>query len=111
MEKFKFLMVADAFISELRKDAPEMPVQMLQVFLEAARTDGLRPSDVQLRLGQTRSSASRNLSALATGISAARDGYRWLETRHDPTDARVVLYYLSPKGKEVLARLAAAVPN
>lgn len=110
MEKFKFLSTVGAIISELRKDAPEMPVQMLQVFLEVARGDGVSPSDIQVRLGQTRSSSSRNLLVLAEGTTSDRPGYKWIEWRLDPTDSRVKLYYLTAEGQAVIARLAATVP-
>lgn len=108
MEKFKFLSSTISFITELRKEAPEMPVQMLQVFLEICRNEGQSGIDIQNKLGITRSSTSRLLATLAEGMDSTRPGFKWLEWRLDPTDARAKLYYPTTKGKEILGRIAEA---
>lgn len=106
-----FLSKISRLVSAIRKDASELPMQILDVFLCVAADEGIGAAEVMQRLGMARSSTSRNLNQLADGVGAngSNNPLNWLEWRLSKQDARSKIYFLTPKGREVLSSWAASL--
>lgn len=108
MEKLNTLACISRVLEEVRKDSPEMATQTLQVFLAVAADPGISALEIRQRLGILRSSASRNLAALTAVAETGKPGLDWLYKEPCPTDARILQYYLTPKGEDVIRRICKA---
>ena len=110
MSRSVFISHMSRKVAAIREDAPELPMQILHVFLCVAADEGIGAAEVMQRLGMARSSTSRNLNQLADGVGAngSNNPFNWLEWRLSKEDARSKVYFLSAKGKEILDKWAAA---
>lgn len=79
---------------ELRKQAPELPIQQLHILLAVALDEGTTARSLEKLLSMTQASVGRNVTGLT------RIG--WVETRQDPRDARAKPIYLTTAGRELL---------
>lgn len=95
--------------TELRKLAPELPIQQLQAFLAVALQEGITTKDIEKRCGFTSASASRNVQALYKHAGAGREGYGWVVWHPSPHDGRFRELYLTEEGKEALKTLVEAL--
>ncbi len=84
----------------------EMTLSRALFYLTIAKNDGCAVRDIVNRTGFDQSTVSRQLALLGDKPSrGAKEGLGWVIQRQDPTDARRVLCYLTPKGKQVLETL------
>ena len=91
-----------------RSHDPEMPAQVISVFLYIASHDDC--SKVQLQdkdagLNMLSSSASRNTDWLAHKHRLGKDGLNWIIKYRDPTDQRKQLMRLASKGVLIVKQL------
>jgi DNA-binding MarR family transcriptional regulator len=107
--KLNMLLQLQRTVAVVRKEAPELPTQQLHVFMVVALDEGLTTKDIEKRCGMTNASASRNTQALYKMAGAGRLGLGWLTWEPSMQDGRVRQVYLSPKGKEILALIEAAM--
>lgn len=107
--KLSTLLQLQRMVAAVRKEAPELPTQQLHVFVTVALNEGLTTKDIEKRCGMTNASASRNTQALYKMAGAGREGLGWLNWEPSLMDGRVREVYLSDKGKEVLAKIDAAI--
>jgi len=92
-------------LSVIRSEAPELPIQQLQVFVLVSLNEGITARSLENMTGMTQTSIGRNVNALTKYAGAGREGLAWLEWRTDPKDLRSKPLYLTEKGKEVLAKI------
>jgi DNA-binding MarR family transcriptional regulator len=85
-------------IEELRKLDPEMPAQIMAVFMAVAGKPGTHQREVGNTFGLSSSSASRVFARL----SDLPGGLGLLNFREDPQDRRVKVAKLTPKGDRVV---------
>jgi len=93
-------------LAELRSEAPELPIQQLQVFVLVALNEGTTGTALQSLTGMTQASMTRNVNALLKYAGQGREGLAWLEWRPDPKDLRSRPLYLTEKGRGILERIA-----
>lgn len=92
-------------IAALRAEAPELPIQQLQVLVMVALNEGTTGTALQQSTGMTQASVTRNVNALMKYAGQGREGLGWLEWRPDPQDLRSRPLYVSKKGKSLLEKV------
>lgn len=92
-------------LTTLRAEAPELPIQQLQIFVAVALNEGTTARALERPTGMTQASIGRNVNALCRYAGGGREGLGWLETRVDPRDLRAKPLYLTDKGREVLDKV------
>lgn len=90
---------------------PNMQLQTMLVFLTVARRGQCTQKDIELELGLTNASASRNVSYWTElkiwpkGEDEAIAGMGLIERIEDPRDRRYKLLRLTPAGKKFYTKL------
>jgi DNA-binding MarR family transcriptional regulator len=105
------LLSAIEIISELDKD---MPMAMVKSMLLLMVEDGRGPNEIAREMGTVPAVASRHISDLGemrrrNPVGAREEGHQIVEQRIDPIDRRHRRAWLTPKGREVRARILQAL--
>lgn len=101
----KTLLNLKEMIKTLRREAPELPIQQLQIFIHVALDEGTTAKNLQHATGMTQAAVGRNVNALLKFAGQGRLGLAWIEWRTDPNDLRARPLYLSTKGHKILAEI------
>ncbi|KGK42288.1 hypothetical protein LH51_08635 [Nitrincola sp. A-D6] len=89
----------------LREIKVDLPLTQLHVLLTVIREEGLSARDIEKRVGQPKSSVTRNIRVLTERASAERKGLGLCEYRCDTADIRVKNIYLTEEGKQIARKL------
>lgn len=92
-------------VNELREVKVDLPLTQLHILLTVFREEGLSAGEVERRVGQPKSSVTRNIRVLTDRATADRKGLGLCETRHDTADIRIKNIYLTQEGKALAARI------
>ncbi|OIN15568.1 MarR family winged helix-turn-helix transcriptional regulator [Shewanella algae] len=93
----------------LRDIEPEMTIQQLQVLLEIMCDEGVGGKEMEKRVKQTQSSASRNMRLFTKMRAPGKPGLDLVEWRPDPGDFRRKCAHLTDKGVELRETLMATL--
>lgn len=96
-------------IASLREIDEQMPSQMAQVLIAIAMRPGLTMQQVSDMTGLSQSSCSRNIAALSKWHRLGKEGHDLVEAIEDPAERRRKIMFLTPKGKQKVQALIAAV--
>lgn len=88
---------------------PEMPIQMLLMYLYVARYPGITMKDMGNRMDLSQASCSRNVAALSKVHRLGKPGLDVVEAHEDPVERRRKVTNLTPRGKRVLEALTSGV--
>lgn len=92
-------------ITTIRREAPELPIQQLQIFIFIALDEGTTAKNLQHTTGMTQAAVGRNVNALLKYAGQGREGLAWVEWRTDPNDLRARPLYISDKGHKILKEI------
>ena len=95
-------------IELFRRHDPELPSQVISVFLYIASHDDctkVQLGDDDVGLGMSSASCSRNADWLSGRHRLNKEGLGWVEKYRDPTDQRKILYRLNTQGKSIVRDL------
>lgn len=96
----------------IRKDIdPEMPIQMVVVFLRLALKGEASMQDLMDAAGISQASISRNVSALSKTHRRGKPGHNLVIAFEDPMERRRKLVRLSTKGKKLADKVSDLVTN
>ncbi len=101
MDMIKFNREVDVF----KELDPEMQLITLQVFLYVASRGICTQKDLEIGLGLTNGTASRNVSYWADMKRYRVEGMGLIKREEDPKDRRYKLLSLTPAGKEFYDRI------
>lgn len=104
MNSIDSIMTALKIMREVKADFTSD--QVMTFLLAAKSEEGVTIDDLMSELGQTKSSASRNLKILDPSESPSSLGL--LDIMLDRTNTRIKRRILSPKGKALLAKIQKA---
>lgn len=107
----KDIFTAVRLLEAIREVDAEMPTQTAHSFLCVALQPGLTMQELADRTGLSQSSASRNVQALGEWHWNRKPGYRLVEAVPDPNDTRRKIMYLTPRGRDIAAKVVGAVKN
>jgi DNA-binding MarR family transcriptional regulator len=96
-------------LDEFRRLDPDPTVQVVQAFLSVALWEGTSFQDLAGRLDVSASTISRNMRLLGQHGRGKKEGLRLVAFHEDPKDLRFKIAKLTPKGREVLARMVEAL--
>lgn len=99
--------VANAF----REIYEEVHLNVVVVFLEIAREEGLSVTQIIQRTGLSQASASRNCRGLTKWQTPTKEGLDLCEFHPCPVDFRSKLLYLNDKGRHLVSRLEEAMKH
>lgn len=89
-------------LERARKEAPDLPLQQLQVLLVVASAEGATMIQVQERCSLTDGAGYRNIHALENNYRPDKEGRGWICFQTNPKDKRERLVYLTDKGRSVV---------
>ena len=104
LEMEKLLKAMELF----RSYDPEIPAQVISVFLYIASHDDVSKVQIQdkeVGLNMPSASASRNTDWLSHKHRLGKDGLNWIIKYRDPTDQRKQIMKLSPQGVLLVKQL------
>ena len=88
-----------------REQDGEMPVQQMLVLLWIASNEGKTQRELIAALSMAPSTSSRNIAALSEVHRLGKPGLGLVTWSDHPTDRRIKLLMLTPKGKAFITRL------
>ena len=94
---------------------PEIPAQQMSIFYLVAANEGITHGEIAKTLSMPQATVSRNVAKLATKLEEDRNknfvdvGYGLLVNRDDVVDPRRHAVFTTPKGQDVLKKIADAV--
>jgi DNA-binding MarR family transcriptional regulator len=92
-------------IEEFRKVDSEIPSQTINTFLYVATHEGCTMKDIEDALGVAQSTMSRNIASLDKINRHHQPGLGFVRAVEDPAERRRKIVTLTPKGKQLKARL------
>ncbi|WP_027709128.1 MarR family winged helix-turn-helix transcriptional regulator [Zooshikella ganghwensis] len=98
LKLLKFLNAVQA----MRSIDPDMTLSQLATLLTIAKDEGLSVSEIQHRVGLTRTTGSRIVRSLTNWEGDGKPGFDFIEMRADPMDYRRRIAYLNEKGRKVV---------
>jgi DNA-binding MarR family transcriptional regulator len=105
----KDLRVLIQLVEILREVDGEMPMQMAHCLLCVALRPGLTMQNLSEMTGLSQSSSSLNIQTLGEWHRFGKPGYNLVQAVDDPVDTRRKIMFLTPKGKQVMARLLSTI--
>lgn len=94
----------------MRQAYPEMPAQMMSMFLLVALAPGISMRDLMVRAGIGKSAVSRNIATLAdTGYRLGTEPLRLVDAYEDPQDRRNKLVTLTTRGERLARQIIEAI--
>lgn len=95
-------------IQLMRAHDPEMPAQTMETFFLVAQAGELTMQELQAKLGMAQSTISRNVAALSQHPKSGRtEALHLVELFELPSDRRVKVARLAPKGVRLMGQIAA----
>jgi DNA-binding MarR family transcriptional regulator len=88
---------------------PRMPSSYMEAFLVVALKPGYGPTEYAKELGTIQPIASRILLEIGAQPRGGTEGLGLVDRRVSDESLRNQEYYLTPKGKELLRKIAAAL--
>ena len=107
MSRFNMLQAAMRFC---RQQHPQLRASQVELLLAAAARPGSAQSELAAECDITLSAVSRAVDVMGgSGRKDLKSGVkmRWLETKRNPDDERIVQVFVTPKGRQFLETLEA----
>ena len=96
-------------LDEFRRLDPDPTVQVVQALLAVAVWEEAALHELAARLDVSPSTISRNMGMLGEYGRGQKKGLRLVLVHEDPQDRRYKVVRLTPRGREVVARMVEAV--
>ena len=96
---------AASLIDAFRTIDPAIPSAYIAAFLAVAAQPGLGVTEYAERLDMIRPVCSRVLLEIGVKTRTGGPGYGLVDRMHSTVDMRAVNYYLTPKGRRLLAQV------
>jgi len=98
-----------SILEGFREIDPEIPIQTAAMLLLVAINPGITMKEMGERLEISQASCSRNVAALSRKHRLEKPGYNLVRAVEDPAERRRKIVKLTPRGREVIAKLSERV--
>ena len=94
-----------AVIQLIRKSAPTMPIQRLEVYLRIARDGKVKQQSLVNATAMTESSVSRHIATLGTWGDRGVEPLKWIQNAVSQEERRGKDVVVTPKGKRIIEKI------